>query len=130
MTPEDDLSLDQLVRRQAAIIERLEQQLAKPVESDVRPILDINDVRVPYKFAKFPMTVYRKTSKVRVDHPGNDAKIVRNESDLQAHLKKNWQLEPHMPVVVDEDAIADAAVDDKADDTVEKKVPAKAAGKK
>lgn len=114
-----DMSLEQLVRHQAAIIARLtaadEAKTQQP--GDKLASIDINDVKVPYVYRPFPTTVYRQSKKARVDHPGNESKLVHDAASLDRLLKAGWQRTPHAAPVVDED-------------TEQALVPAKAAGRK
>jgi hypothetical protein len=95
---DQDLSLEQLVRKQATLIDRLQEQLGQkdPEPSDKAATIDINDVRVPYKHKKFPMLVYRRDEKrdAAHDHPGQKHKTVASEKELEAAKKEGWTERP------------------------------------
>ena len=76
-------------------IKALESRLNPQIISSDQRLIDINDVRVPYKFQPFPKVVYKRGHKKgQVDHPGNLTKVVASQRELESALAKGWSQEP------------------------------------
>ncbi len=96
-----DISIEDLVQQQAAVIRSLQEEMGRMA---LRLPPEEAPTTEPGKFYEFPRVVYRATTKKKlgVDHPGSDAKVVKDQPSLELALKDGWQIEP-IPHVYPED---------------------------
>jgi hypothetical protein len=93
-------TLESVIEAQAETMRLLQEQIA---ELSARVAPAAAPAVVPG--AKFPTTVYRRGGKKgQVDHPGVDAKVVGDVSELEAHLKAGWSETMPKPEYDDERA--------------------------